>query len=66
MKNEDEIIALEREAQKKGGAVAEINGRKVCCRVKYQHRGSNRIAVAYFELDGKRAKRAEVYDAIAA
>lgn len=66
MQNADQIIELERQAQRKGSAIAEINGRKVCCRVKHQNRSGARVPAAYFELDGRRAKREEVYAAISA
>lgn len=58
------IINLERQANRSGSAIEEISGHRICCRVKHQNRGGQRIPIAYFEIDGKRAKRAEVYGAI--
>lgn len=64
--NNQKLVDLEREAQQHGSAITEINGRKICCRVKYQRRNGVKRPSAYFELDGKRAKHADVVAAIAA
>lgn len=66
MKAADQLIALERKAQEQGHAVEEIGGHRVCCRVRYQRRRGVRVAAAYFELNGKRAKHAEVAAAVGA
>jgi hypothetical protein len=66
MKTTDELISLERKAQELGHAVAEINGHKICCRIKYQRRNGLRVPSAYFTMDDKRTKYADVLQAIAA